>query len=131
MHLRLGVVAERCRFGEPGKHIKRGERPRAVENARGVGGHTRAQRFEEFQFALDAALVRAQYFFFVLLECGSNEALASRDSLLAMVVRRHRMQVRFRNLDVVTEYAIEPDLERLDTGARALALFHLGDDLFA
>ena len=41
------------------------------------------------------------------------------------------MQVRLRDLDVVAEDAIEADLQRLDAGARALAVFHLGDDLLA
>ena len=41
------------------------------------------------------------------------------------------MQVRLRDLDVVAEHAVEADLERVDAGARALALLHLGDHLAA
>ncbi len=41
------------------------------------------------------------------------------------------MQIRFGDLDVIAEYAVEADFERVDAGSFALALFHCGDDLFA
>ena len=41
------------------------------------------------------------------------------------------MEVGFRDFDVVAEYVIEPDLERLDAGAVALARFDGGDVAFA
>ncbi len=50
---------------------------------------------------------------------------------LRMVVRRHRVQIRFRDLDVVPEYAVVAHLQRVDAGARAFALFQLGDHLLA
>src|ERR1700674_795407 len=41
------------------------------------------------------------------------------------------MQVGFRNFNVVAKDLIEANLERPDTRAFALALFHSGDNLFA
>ena len=39
------------------------------------------------------------------------------------------MQIRFRNLDVITENIVEPDLQRTDTGPGPLASFDLRDVL--
>ncbi len=50
---------------------------------------------------------------------------------LRMVVGRHGVQVRFRDLDVVAEDAVVPDLERRDARAHALALLEFGDHLLA
>ena len=41
------------------------------------------------------------------------------------------MEVGLRDLDVVAEDLVEADLQRVDAGAFAFALFHGGDDLFA
>ena len=90
-----------------------------------------AQLLEELDLALQDPLVGAQDFLFVLLQRRRDEALAAGDGLLAVIVRRHRVQVRFRDLDVVAEDAVVADLQRRDAGARALALFQLRDDLLA
>ena len=48
-----------------------------------------------------------------------------------MVVGRDRVQIRLGDLDVVAEHAVVAHLQRVDAGARALALFELRDHLFA
>ena len=51
--------------------------------------------------------------------------------LLAVIVGGHGVQVGLGDFDVVAEDAIEANLERVDAGARALALLHLRDHLLA
>ena len=131
VHVRLGVVGERGGLGQAGQHVQRRQGAGGVENARRLGGHTCAQRLEELELALEDPLVGAEHLLLVLLERGRDEALAAGNGLLAVIVGRHRVEVRLRHLDVVAEHAIEADLQRGDAGARALLLLHLGDDLLA
>src|SRR5207244_12644326 len=86
---------------------------------------------EDLELAREAPLARAEHVLLVLLERRRDEALAAGNRLLAVIVGRHRAQVRLRHLDVVAEDAVVADLERRDAGSRALALFHLRDHLLA
>ena len=129
--VRLDVVVQRGGFGERGEHVERGGGPRGVLDARRLGGDRGAQRLEHLDLALEDPLVGAEDLLFVLLERRRDEALAAGNRLLAVVVGRHRVQVRLRDLDVVAEDAVVADLERGDAGARALPLLHLGDHLLA
>ena len=95
------------------------------------GGDARAKLLEQLDLALENALVGAEDFLLVFLQRRRDEPLAAGDRLLAVVVRRHRVQIRFRDLDVVAEHAVVAHLQRVDAGARALALFELGDHLLA
>ena len=115
--------------GESGQHVQRRQRTRGVLDARRLGRNRLPQGFEDLQLALEDPLVGAEHLLLVFLQRGRREALAAGNRLFALIVGRHRMQVRLRNLDVVAEHAVEADLERVDPGARALALFHLGDHL--
>ena len=117
--------------GQRAEHVEHGQRPRGVLHARRLGGDRRAQRLEDLELALEDALVGAQHLLLVLLQRRRDEALAAGHGLLAVVVRRDVVQVRLGDLDVVAEHAVEADLQRVDAGARALALFHLGDHLLA
>ena len=81
--------------------------------------------------ALENALVGAEHLLFVFLQRRRDEPLAAGDRLLPVVVGRHRVQIRFRDLDVVAEHAVVAHLQRVDAGARALAFFELGDHLLA
>ena len=122
--VRLDVVADRGSFGERGEHVERRQRARRGLDARRLGGDLPAQPLEDLELALEDALVGAEHLLLVLLERRRDEALATGDRLLAVVVGRHRVEVRLRDLDVVAEHAVVADLERADAGARALALFH-------
>ena len=77
------------------------------------------------------AFVRAENFRLHLLQLRRDETLAADRRLLAGVMRRHACQVRFRDLDEITEDRIETDLERLDPGARDLAFLQFGDPVLA
>ena len=98
----------------------------------GASAATRARSRSKISSSRSSdALVGAEHLLFVLLQRRRDEPLAARDRLLAHVVGRDGVQVRLRDLDVVAEHAVEADLERRDPRPRALALFHLGDDLLA
>ena len=129
MDVRFGEVCDGRGFGQAGKDVEGGQGARSVLDARRFGADTRTQSFEDFQLALENPLVGAKDLPFVLLQRGRGEALAAGNRLLPLVIVGNGVQVRFRDLDVVAEHAVEPDLERADPGARALALLHLGNDL--
>ena len=91
----------------------------------------RAQLLEELDLALEDPFVGAEHLLFVFFQRRRDEPLAAGDRLLAVIVGRNGVQVRLRDLDVVAEHAVVAHLQRVDAGARALALFELGDHLFA
>ncbi len=129
--VRLGVVVDGGALGERGQDVECRDRPRRGLDARRLGRYRGAQRLEDLQLPLENPLVGAEHFFFVLLERRRDEPLAAGDRLLAVVVGRHRVQIRLGDLDVVAEHAVVADFQRRDAGPRAFPLFHLGDDLFA
>ena len=51
--------------------------------------------------------------------------------MLSFVIGGREVQIRFRNLDVIPEDLIEPNLQRIDPRPFSFALFHGGDNLFA
>ena len=112
VNVRLDVVGQCRRFGEAGKRVERGQRPRRFLDGGGFGRHARAHLLEELDFALQDALVGAKHFFFVFLQRGRDEALAAGDGLLPEVVRRHRVEIRFRDLDVVAKHAVVAHFQR-------------------
>src|SRR2546425_4512882 len=131
VNVRLRVVGNRRRLGKRGNDVQRGQGPCRVLDSRSFGGHARAEVLVYLDLALEDALVGAEHLLLVLLERGRREALASGNRLLAVVVGRRRMEVCLRNLDVVSEHAVDPDFERADAGPRALAFLHLGNHLTA
>ena len=132
VHVRLGVVVDGGDFGQRGEHVERGERARGRLNPRRFGGdRARAARSKISSSRSRIRSSAPEHLLFVFLQRRRDEALAAGDRLLAVIVGRHGVQVRLRDLDVVAEHAVVADLQRRDAGARALALFHLGDDLLA
>ena len=131
VHVRLGEVGDRRRFSQAGEHVERGQGPRRVLDARRLGGDLIAKRREDLQLPLENPLIRPKHLLFVFLQRRRREALAAGNRLLALVIVRHAAQVRFRDLDVVAEHAIETHLERTDAGPRALPLFHRRNHLAA
>jgi hypothetical protein len=58
----LGVVADRRGLGQRREGIERGKRAGGVLDAGRMGGDLSSQRFEDLDFALQDALVRADSF---------------------------------------------------------------------
>jgi hypothetical protein len=77
----------------------------------GASAAARAQPLEDLELALQHPLVRAQDLLFVVLEGGRDEALAAGDRLFAVIVGWHEVKIRFRDLDVIAEDAVVPDLQ--------------------
>ena len=113
----------------PGRRARRARRCAcAVSRMRAASArHGRSQRLEQRQLANGNALVGVEHPVLELLERRRREAFAAGDRLLAVVVGGHGGEVRSRDLDVVPEDAVEPNLERADAGARAFGLFHRRD----
>src|ERR1051325_3992615 len=76
-------------------------------------------------------LVRAQNLRLHLFQLRRDEALAADGRLLANVTFRHVRQIRFGDLDEITEHGIEPDLERFDPGLGDLAFLELRDPILS
>ncbi len=74
-------------------------------------------------------LFGVQHLALVILQLRRGEALRVHQRLLALVIRRREMQIGVRDLDVIAEDVVEPDLQRLNAGARALPRFDLRDVL--
>ena len=65
------------------------------------------------------------------LQFGCGESFGVHQRLLAFIVLGGEMEIRPGDLDVIAKDAVEPDLERGDAGALALAGFDPGHQLFA
>ena len=63
------------------------------------------------------SLLGAEHLRLVLLELGRHEALASGDRLLALIVGGDELQIRVRHFEVVAEYLVVADFQRLDAGS--------------
>ena len=85
---------------------------------------------KELVFQLYTPFLSAEDLAFHRLQLGRNEALAVGDGLLAHIIGRHLVQIRFGHLDIVTEHRIEAHLERLDSSARNFILLQFRDPIF-
>ena len=90
-----------------------------------------AQFGEQAPLDFGDAFVGGQDFAFVLLELGRGEALGICQGLLALEIGGDQVQIGVGHFDVKAEDLVVANLERGDSGALALALFHGGDDLAA
>ena len=132
VHVRLGVVADRCRVGQRGQHVEARQRARGAAGARRhrpprARAAPRRARSSRSRMRSSAPRTFSSY----SLSAGVMKRSPPAMVCLRMVVGRDVVEVRLRDLDVVAEDAVEADLERRDAGARPLALLHLGDDLLA
>ena len=127
--VRLDVVVDGGGLGEGREHIESRDGAGGRLDARRFCSHTAPQVIEQLELALDDPLVGAEHLLLVLLQRRRGEALAAGNGLLALIVRRRRVEIGFRDLDVVAEHAVEPDFQRVDAGARAFTFLHFGNHL--
>ena len=80
---------------------------------------------------LDDLFLSIENFRFVFFQFRSGEALGVHQRLLALIIGGHKMQIGFRDLEIVAEDGIELHFERANSGALPLALFDLRKKLFA
>ena len=99
-------------------------------NSFSLGGDLAADCGEQFRLELNDSFVGSEHFLFPLAQLRRGEAFGIGERLAAFVLDRNASGVGFRNLDEVTENAIETNTQVTDTAARAFAGFEGGDDLF-
>ena len=128
--LRPHVAILRRNLGERRPSGRARRRRRAVAGCASRAAPRRSRNSgEDLALELEDLLLGRQHLRFQLLQLGRGEALGVDQRLLAIVVRRRQVQVRLRDLDVVAEDVVEPDLERGDAGALPLARLDLRDVL--
>ena len=66
---------------------------------------------------LEDLLLGGEDLFLIFLERGRDVPFAVDERLLADIIPRREMLVRFGDLDVIAEDVVEPDLERIDPRA--------------
>src|SRR6267142_1273961 len=131
IEFRTNVAAVGGEFCECREDVELRDGAGGAAQTRGLCGDAGADIHEKLAFNFQNALVGGKDFAFILLEFRGSESLSVDESLLALVIGGRKMQVRFRNLNVVSKDLIETNLQRIDSRALALALFHGGDDLLA
>src|SRR5207247_1720079 len=111
-------------IGERGPDVEPGEEPGGVLDPADGQRHAAPQRFDQLPLPRRNPLLRPQHLRLVLLQLRRHVALSAGESLAPLVIRRDSRLVGVRDLDVIAEYLVEPDLERRDTGALALPRLH-------
>ena len=130
-HQRPAIIVQARRFGERRQHVELRQRRGGLLDFRQLAEHFLTHALEQFVFQLHAAFLRAEDFAFHFLQLRRDVTFAVGDGLLANVMRRHLVEVRLGDLDVVTENGIEPDLERRDAGARDFVGLQFGNPILA
>jgi len=82
-------------------------------------------------FKVPRPLVGSENLCLHFLQFRSDETLAAHGGLLPRVMRRDVREVRFRDLDEVTEDRIETHFERLNPSARDFPLLQFGDPMLS
>src|SRR3989441_2252702 len=126
-NLRAAVGALGGKTGETREDVELGDGARGLPDSAGFAGHAPPDLNEQVPFKCAALILRAQDLGLEFLKFRRRESFGVHQGLLALVVGGGKMEIGFRNLDVVTEDVVEPDFERSDTGALPLAHFNLRD----
>ena len=125
------VVALGGKVGEAGQNIEFRQHRGGLADAPRLGGHLAPDGEEQVALEGLASFLGVQDLGFQFFQLRRGEPFGVHQRLLALVVRRSKVQIGLRDLDVVAEDAVEADLERGDAGALAFAGFDLGQQLFA
>src|SRR5580704_18162614 len=131
IELRADVAAIRGQLCKRGEDIQLRLGRRGASQTHRLRGNGRTDIHEQLAFDFENAFVGGKNLALVFLELGGSEAFGVDQRLLALIVRRREMQIRFRNLNVIAKNLIETDFERADSSAFAFPLFHGRNDLFA
>src|SRR5271157_5368350 len=113
------VIAKRRNVRQAAEDIHFSQRQRGLPDALGLGGNGRTQVGKQPPLDFDNLFLGIENLGFILFQLRSRETLGIHQRLLALVVGGREVQVRLRNLNVVTKNGIELYLER--PNARALA----------
>src|SRR6476620_6036997 len=120
---RLNVISTCSSLGQGSQRVQRREcscrrlqllhfRPYRCANAR-----------EQLSLKLDNSLFGSKYLAFPLFQLRSCVPFRICKGLPALIIVRYSRDVPLRNLNIVTEYVVEPDLEVTDPGSLPLEFF--------
>ena len=93
VNLRTTIIMQPRGFRERSQHVKLGERGSRLLDFRQLAQNFLAHALENFVFQFHAAFFRAENFAFHFLQFRRDESLAVSDGLLAMIMRRHFIEV--------------------------------------
>ena len=128
---RTAVIVKPRGFGKRRKRVELGQRGGGLLDFGQLAEHFLAHALEQLIFQFHTAFLRAENFAFHLLQLRRDVTLTVGDGLFADVMRRHLVEIRLGDLDVVTEDGIESNLERGDAGARDFVRLQFGNPIFA
>ena len=118
-------------MGQRSQHVHFRQSQRRPADALRLTGNRRPQVGEQPPLDLRDLFLCVENLGFIFLQFRSGEALRAHQRLLALIVLRSEMQIRLRNLDVVTKDRIELNLQRSNARPLPLPLFHLRQHLLA
>ena len=124
-HLRAHVVVGTGRLRKAREHIDERDLVRRLLNLRQMCFDGLADLCEEVVLDVDDLLLRAEDLRLELLEFLRDVALRIRERLLADVAVRHAVRAAVAHLDVVAEYLVVANLQRLDARLLLFALLDL------
>src|SRR5438874_12491065 len=97
------VIKKPCCLGQAANHIQGGDRFGALLDRNDFAQGLLSYLLEKLVFQLPGTLIGAEDLCFQFLQLRRDEALPADGSLFARVVGRHIGEVRFCNLDEITE----------------------------
>src|SRR5262249_24926747 len=110
-----------------GDRVQQRNRARHALNPPNLLGDLFAELGKELGLEFQNPLFRAEHLRLILLEFGGRISLRIDQRLLAFVIGRNSIFIGVADLDEISEYVVEFDLERRDAGAPALARLYRGD----
>src|SRR5262245_7166229 len=130
VQFRPDVVVTRRAFGQRRAKVDVSDACGHLGDAVGVPADLGANLAVEIGFELDYPLAGVGYQRFMLFQLQREESLGVSQSLFAYVIAGRELEVRLRDLDVVTEDLVVADLERPYSAAFALARLELRQKIF-
>ena len=130
-HLRPHPTLAFRQVGKSRPDVELGQEPGARLHAPDRVRDAAAQRVDHRRLARGDPLLGPEHLRLVFLQLRRDVAFGPCECLAALVVRRNPRAVRVRDFEVIPEDLVEPDLERRDAGARALACLQRRDVLLA
>src|SRR5215467_9498232 len=107
------------------KYIDLSQSQCRLANTLGFGRDRGAQFGEEPALDFGNLLLRIENLGLILFQLWSCKPLCADECLLALVVLRNQMQIRFGHLDVVTKDRVELYFERRDSSSASFSLLNL------
>src|SRR5262249_32546800 len=130
-NLGAGVVELLRRGRKRSEHIKLRDRCGSLTDPPRFPRDAIANLQEKILFDFQHLFFSSQNLFFVLLQLGRDESLRTYKRLLAIVIAWNKAEIGLGDLNVVTEYLVEANFQRTNSGAFSLARFNRGEVCFA